>query len=47
MCCDSWGRKESDRTEGLNWTDSNIKGFPGGSVVKKPLAMQETQEMQV
>ena len=20
-CCDSWGRKESDRTERLNWTD--------------------------
>ena len=21
-CCDSWGRKESDRTERLNWTDT-------------------------
>ena len=21
-CCDSWGRKESDRTERLNWTES-------------------------
>ena len=21
VCCDSWGRKESDMTEGLNWTD--------------------------
>ena len=20
-CCDSWGRKKSDTTEGLNWTD--------------------------
>ena len=20
-CCDSWGRKESDMTEGLNWTE--------------------------
>ena len=20
-CCDSWGRKESDTTEWLNWTD--------------------------
>ena len=20
-CCDSWGRKESDRTERLNWTE--------------------------
>ena len=22
-CCDSWGHKESDTTEQLNWTDSN------------------------
>ena len=21
MCCDSWGRKESDTTEGLNWIE--------------------------
>ena len=21
MCCYSWGRKESDTTERLNWTD--------------------------
>ena len=23
-CCDSWGRKESDMTEWLNWTEGNI-----------------------
>ena len=23
-CCDSWGRKESDTTEQLNWTDTSI-----------------------
>ena len=23
-CCDSWGCKESDRTERLNWTELNI-----------------------
>ena len=23
-CCNSWGRKESDRTERLNWTELNI-----------------------
>ena len=23
-CCDSWGRKESDMTEWLNWTDTYI-----------------------
>ena len=24
VCCDSWGRKESDTTEQLNWTDSPL-----------------------
>ena len=24
-CCDSWGRKESDMTEWLNWTELNWK----------------------
>ena len=24
-CCNSWGRKESDMTEWLNWTDPNVK----------------------
>ena len=24
-CCDSWGRKESDMTERLNWTDSSLR----------------------
>ena len=23
-CCDSWGRKESDMTERLNWTELNV-----------------------
>ena len=27
MCCDSWGRKESDTTERLDWTDSIIHCF--------------------
>ena len=26
-CCDSWGRKESDTTEWLNWTDANTELF--------------------
>ena len=26
-CCDSWGRKESDTTERLNWTELNFKYF--------------------
>ena len=25
VCCDSWGRKESDMTEQLNWTELNQK----------------------
>ena len=25
VCCDSWGRKESDMTERLNWTEGKIK----------------------
>ena len=42
-CCDSWGRKESDTTERLNWTELNglllqLRGFPGGSVIKNPPA---------
>ena len=28
-CCDSWGRKESDTTDRLNWTD--VMDFPVGS----------------
>ena len=27
-CCDSWGRKESDTTEQLNWTELNLKYKP-------------------
>ena len=26
-CCSSWGRKESDTTERLNWTERNAVGF--------------------
>ena len=26
-CCDSWGRKESDMTERLNWTESLLPGL--------------------
>ena len=26
-CCNSWGRKESDTTERLNWTEQNIYYF--------------------
>ena len=33
-CCGSWGRKESNTTEQLNWTEPVILGFPGFAVVK-------------
>ena len=26
VCCDSWGRKESDKTEQLNWTELKKRG---------------------
>ena len=26
-CCDSWGRKESDTTERLNWTELILKSY--------------------
>ena len=36
-CCYSWGRKESDTNEQLNWTELNwfYRGFPGGSAGKE------------
>ena len=45
-CCDSWGCKESDTTERLNWTELNwthLKGFPCSSVVNNLPAVQETR----
>ena len=27
VCCDSWGRKEADTTERLNWTEYKIKSW--------------------
>ena len=38
MCCDSWGLKESDTTERLNWADDCYMGFPSGSAIKSPPA---------
>ena len=36
VCCDSWGRKESDTTERLNWTALNLykKNFSKFSAVE-------------
>ena len=32
-CCDSWGRKESDMTERVNWTDRQKSSFSRTNVV--------------
>ena len=33
VCCDSWGRKESDTTEWLNWTELIQSGLLEGGLV--------------
>ena len=45
-CCDSWGHKESDTTEWLNWTELNwryMRGFPGGASSKEPTCQRRRQ----
>ena len=32
-CCDSWGRKESDMTEWLNWTELKLSWWPKRDVI--------------
>ena len=39
MCCSSWGRKESDTTEQLNWTDSLLK------IKKKKFPLRKFQDI--
>ena len=40
-CCGSWGRKESDTTERLNWTEMMIKSLSMLQDVSSPLEYQE------
>ena len=50
-CCNSWGHKDSDMTERLNWTEQTIPNFQWtqnwhfqvAKQVKNPLAMLEMQ----
>ena len=35
MCCDSWGLKESDTTERLNWTELIISIGRTGYIIYK------------
>ena len=49
-CCDSWGCKDLDTTEWLNWTELNWYVPLASQLarwVKNLLAMQETQELQI
>ena len=42
-CCNSWGRKESDKTERLNWTELNQGyGFSSGHVWMWKLECEES-----
>ena len=41
-CCSSWGRKELDMTEWLNWTELNWNSFPLFIFVKKTLVQWST-----
>ena len=39
-CCSSWGRKESDKTERLNWTE--LKWFITSRPKERPVLWQDT-----
>ena len=39
MCCDSWGRKQSDRTEQLKYKSKSLKKTPRNSLVVQWLAL--------
>ena len=45
-CCDSWGRKESDTTEPLNWTELNICSFLRASWHLPPSAFASLTSIQ-
>ena len=40
VCCNSWGRKESDTTERLNWTELNQNIFFHSTLIGLSLALQ-------
>ena len=41
-CCDSWGRKESNTTEWLNWTESPIKWLIQTMIITDPKPLAKT-----
>ena len=41
-CCDSWGHKESDTTERLNWTELNVRQADG-SFILQPVSLKSYQ----
>ena len=40
-CCDSWGRKELDRTERLNWTELNWSSSVGYEGLRSPAVSRQ------
>ena len=42
-CCDSWGRKESDTTEQLNWTKLNNTHYLCPCILQKQNKMNKTR----
>ena len=45
-CCDSWGRKESDMTERLSWTElKSAFGFNTKNFSQRPKAYQNSKNM--
>ena len=45
--CDSWGRKESDTTERLNWTERPFSGLNSSNVVSQPSLIFSTFDSRV
>ena len=41
MCCSPWGRKESDMTERLNWTEHHLKNLKFTLSVQQLLQARE------
>jgi hypothetical protein len=45
VCCDSWGHKESDRTEQLNWTELPRRALRGGSTQAPALSEKQLRPL--
>ena len=45
-CCDSWGHKESDTTERLNWTELNWRATLSHRYFKRPFRWDVVRELE-